>query len=91
MNIDKFAEWAKEGSNRAYGEHAAYAQCHAEFKKIWEDDAVETKIMLDSVLKPTDTERSIWDITTKNYVEMLEYIVNGIVANQPAAKNSDGD
>ena len=83
MNIDEFAEWIKDESIRTYGAHSAYARCHAEFKEMREADIIETKTILESAPEPSDTERFMWEIATKNYVERLECIVDSLIANQP--------
>ena len=82
MNIHHIAKWAHNESQMAYGEYSAWVKCHDEMKRMIDDDDLETKTVLESVPEPSSAERAEWPQATKNYVEMLESLVDGRIHNK---------
>ena len=86
MNIYKAIEWAEDELHRKYGEHTAFTKCHEYLKKCMESDIEEAKCIINP--EPSDTERSNWPEATKGYVESLEIIVDGVLANNRFNKDA---
>ena len=81
MNVHHLLQWTHDEAERASGANEAWARCHEEMKRMMDADAIETKVMLESVPEPSNAERSEWPLATKNYVEMLESLADGRIAN----------
>ena len=77
MNFSELLTRTHDNATSAYGEHIAWSKCHKLVKRVIEDDKSEFKIMLDAVPEPSDTERALWQQATKDYVEMLEELIDG--------------
>jgi len=82
VNVHHLLEWTHDEAERASGANEAWAKCHEEMKRMVDADNIETTVVLESVPEPSDAERSIWPDATKNYVEMLESLVDGLIVNK---------
>ncbi len=77
MNFPELLTQTHDNATSAYGEHKAWSECHKLVKRVIEDDKLDFKIMLNTVPEPSDTEKALWQQATKDYVEMLEELIDG--------------
>ncbi len=82
MNVHSLVQWTHDRAEQASGAAEAWIQCHEHMKSMVDADDVETKVVLESVPKPSNAERINWPLATKNYVEMLECLADGRFANK---------
>ena len=76
MGLYSLLELIKEESWTAYGEHSGFTKCYEEIKRVIKDMEYEDSLLLDSIPEPSDAERSTWHQATREYVEMLEEVVD---------------
>ena len=84
MNTYKLIKWARDNSLRSEGEEAAWIRFNEELTNSVDADKIETKVLLESVPEPSDSERSEWKETTKEYVCMLENIADSVIGSGDA-------
>ena len=79
MNVNKLVKWSHDAAERSYGESCAYNKCSEEIKDMLQADLAEVRIILESMPEPSNSERVTWHPATKQYVELLESIVDNYI------------
>ena len=71
------------------GQASAFSRCKDDLLKYLLSDANECKLILESCPEPSTAERNTWTQVTRDYVEVLESIVDQVIKPDVNSENMD--